>query len=160
MTKFTIRKKEPISEIKPEEKIEEHKISEIKSEEIKSEEKIEELIISHEKFIEDKSQFIIYKYFKGGISQKTLAKECNMEASEVGLIIKEYIEKNPDIKKPNNHPKGEHIKNSKLTIDQVTKIRDEFKNNDNGISFKELAEKYKVSKSTIRNIIRNRIWKI
>ncbi len=110
--------------------------------------------------VQNKIQFIIYKYFKGGISQKMLAEECNMEASEVGLIIKEYTEKNPDVKKPNNHPKGEHIKNSKLNKDQVLKIRDEFKNNEDGMNFRELSEKYKVSKSTIRNIIRNRIWKI
>ena len=148
MAKFTIKKKESISEIKSEEKIEE----------LKSEEKIEELKFSHEQFTEDKNKLIIEKYFKGGITQKMLSTIYNIDYSEVNLIIKEYIEKNPTIEKPNNHPKGEQIKNSKLNKDQVISIRNEFKNE--GITFKELSKKYMVSKSTIRNIILNNIWKL
>jgi hypothetical protein len=50
---------------------------------------------------------------------------------------------------------GENNKSSKLTIDQVNKIR---KENSEGVSRKDLAIKYNVSKSLIDKIINNLIW--
>lgn len=56
-----------------------------------------------------------------------------------------------------NHPKGSKCYQSKLTEKQVLKIRKEFTGEKGNLS--RIAEKYKVSPATIRDVIRRVSWK-
>ncbi len=55
-----------------------------------------------------------------------------------------------------NHPRGENHGNSKLTEDDVRRIRAEHATTNQ--SFRDLATKFDVHRDTVRNIVRRRRW--
>lgn len=57
-----------------------------------------------------------------------------------------------------NNRKGERNSQSKLTIEDVKYIRENFKSKDNVFGAKPLAEKFKVEKSRIYKIVRRTNW--
>jgi hypothetical protein len=100
------------------------------------------------------------------ISDKTKKK---MSKSQLKLYQNGYINPNKGIKLSEERRKkmsemmigkycGEKNPNSKLTLEQVKQIRQEYIPFSKKNGQKQLAEKYNISKVTIQKIVQNRIW--
>lgn len=67
-----------------------------------------------------------------------------------------YSQNNYHAYNTNLKPKGENFYNSKLTKEQVIQIRKEYTKNH---TFQDFANKYNVSRATIRDVILYKTWK-
>jgi len=81
--------------------------------------------------------------------------EAKAKMSEAGKERKASNETRAKISKANS---GENCYNAKLTWKKVAEIRELYKQVDN--TYQKIANKYGVSKGNIRDIIKNKIWKV
>lgn len=81
----------------------------------------------------------------------------NKDMSDKGRRRSASGDANGRRKHPDNWPKGEAITGSKLSEEEVRRVRAEYV--DGSTSFVKLGKKYGVGRTTVENIVKGRKWK-